>query len=341
MGDDKIPNRANWLFDSEKGTDIVSDKQSLIKHYVRMMLSQTVEMFEYGNLPESIPQKEIEILHQVNGNCVWCKAPDKSGKEQLFVFYGSLGGILNEYYHPTKAIVNNPYLNFNKNMEIGKDCVVTFNNKLRESLLPIMNKYAVLCAECDISIRFATVNARIPYLIGANDDNTRESVKDVIDKIWDGTEFGIVLNKRLLESNKDSMFTSEFGTRSQSTIKDLIELKQYLKSSWYLDLGIQSNYNMKRESLNSNETQMDEDVLLPLIDDMLKSRQDGIEEVNKMFGTNITVKLSSSWEKLREEIRIELKKQETEIQKQKETKSGEDSTETSGKEDGEDEKETN
>ena len=39
---------------------------------------------------------------------------------------------------------------------------------------------------------------------------------------------------------------------------------------------------------------MDEDVLLPLIDDMLHERQIGLEKVNAMFGTNITVKLSSS-----------------------------------------------
>lgn len=331
MGKDEVPNRSNWLFGLDD--DIISDKPQLIKHYVKQMLSQTVEMFEYDGLPESIPQKELEILHQINGYAIWKKVKDK-----LYVFFGSLGGISNEYYHPTIAIVNNPYLNFNKNMKIGEDCVVTFNNKLRESLMPIMNKYAVLCAECDISIRFATVNARIPYLVGANDDNTRTSVEQVFKKIWDGKEFGIVLNKRLLESNKDSTFTSEFGSRSQNTIKDLIELKQYLKSSWYLDLGIQSNYNMKRESLNSNETQMDEDVLLPLIDDMLQSRKDGIEEVNKMFGTNITVKLSSSWEKLREEIRNEIKRQETEIQE----KSGnEDSTDTKEKEDGKDETETN
>ena len=332
-----VPSRAEWLFGLD--TDIVKDKNALINHYVKSMLAQTVEMFEYGNLPETIPQKELEILHQINGFAIW-----KNVNGKLYVFHGGLGGVLNEYYHPTRAIVNNPYLNFNADMVIGKDCIVTFNNKLRESLIPLMNKYAVLCAETDISIRFATINARIPFLVGANDDNTRDSVKDVFDKIWDGKEFGIILNKRLLESNKESTFTTEFGSRSQNTIKDLIELKQYLKSSWYLDLGIQSNYNMKRESLNSNETTMDEDVLLPLIDDMLESRKNGIEEVNKMFGTNITVKLSSSWEKIREEIKLELKKQHEEIQKQKEESGKEDSTENLSneeKEDVEDEKETN
>ena len=302
-----IPNRADWLFESDM-VDILKDKSALMKSYVRYMLSQTVEMFEYNGLPDTIPQKEIEILHQMNRFAIWKKVDDK-----LYVFFGGLGGVLNEYYHPTRAIISNPYLNYTADLEIDKECVVTFNDKLRTGLLPMFNKYATLLAECDISLRFACINARIPSLISADDDNTKDSAQAVLNKIWNGEEFGIILNKRLLDV-KTGMMTNEFGSKGNNNIKDLIELRQFIKSSWYMDLGIQSNYNMKRESLNSSETTMDESVLLPLIDDMLKSREDGLKKVNEMFGTNITVKLSSSWEKIREEIKNELAKQETEIE---------------------------
>lgn len=307
MGDNRIPPRSDWMFGDCLGKDILCDKTALAKSYIAYMLQNTLSMFEYGNLPESVPQKEIEILHQVNASCIWTKVDG-----ELYVFHGGLGGVLDEYYHPTRAIVSNPYLRFNKDMEIGKDCVVTFNDKLRFGLLPMFNKYGLLLAECDISIRYAIINERIPHLVNANDDNTKESVEEVLKDIWDGTAFGVILNKRLLD--KDGMFTTEFGT-NQSHIKDLMEIRQYLKSSWYYELGIPSNYNMKRESLNSSETTMDESVLLPLIDDMLETRQKGIEQVNEMFGTNITVKLSSSWEKIREEIKNELMKQESQKQK--------------------------
>lgn len=303
-----IPNRADWLFESDM-VDILKDKSALMKSYVRYMLSQTVEMFEYDGLPDTIPQKEIEILHQMNRFAIWKKVDDK-----LYVFFGGLGGVLNEYYHPTRAIISNPYLNYTADLEIDKECVVTFNDKLRTGLLPMFNKYATLLAECDISLRFACINARIPSLISADDDNTKDSAQAVLNKIWNGEEFGIILNKRLLDV-KTGMMTNEFGSKGNNNIKDLIELRQYIKSSWYMELGIQSNYNMKRESLNSSETTMDESVLLPLIDDMLKSREDGLKKVNEMFGTNITVKLSSSWEKIREEIKNELAKQKSEIEK--------------------------
>lgn len=308
MPDITVPNRSDWLFGGI-GKDILEDKKRLIDSYVRYMLSQTLEIFKYNDLPDSIPEKEIEILHQINGNAIW-----KEVNGKLYVFHGGLGGILNEYYHPTKAVISNPYLNYNADLEIDKDCVVTFNNKIRDGLLPMFNRYATLIAECDISIRFATINARIPYIINADDDNTKDSVETVLKDIWDGAKIGVALNTRLLDKN--GMFTAEFGAKDNHNIKDLIELRQYLKSSWYMELGIQSNYNMKRESLNSSETTMDESVLLPLIDDMLNERKIGLEKVNKMFGTNITVELSSSWKKIREEIKNELQKQEVESQQE-------------------------
>ena len=66
---------------------------------------------------------------------------------------------------------------------------------------------------------------------------------------------------------------------------------------------------MKRERLTSSETDLNEDSLKPLIDIMLFERQEAMEKVNKMYGTNIKVDLDSSWKEQREEP----KEQEEEI----------------------------
>ena len=304
MPDNRVSNRQQWSFDDEFD-DILLNKQQLAKGYLAYMLAQTIEMFEYSGLPDTIPQREIEKLLQMNASCIWAKV-----NGNLYVFFGGLGGVLNEYYYPTVATVSNPYLKFSATMEIGKDCEVIYNDKLRYGLRNMFAKYSLLLAETDISMRFLLVNSRIPSFICADDDNTVESAKTTYENVWNGTGFGVVLNKKFMD--KDGLRGVDFATHNTTPIKDIMELRQYIKSSWYLELGIQSNYNMKRESLNSTETTIDEDVLLPLIDDMLKERQDGLERVNKMFGTNITVKLSSSWEKIRKEIIAEQEKVEIE-----------------------------
>ena len=71
---------------------------------------------------------------------------------------------------------------------------------------------------------------------------------------------------------------------------------------------------MKRESLSANEVDVNEDTLLPFIDDMLKSRKEDIEKFNKMFNTNIQVELDSSWKKIFEEVRLQIQSKETEVE---------------------------
>ena len=74
------------------------------------------------------------------------------------------------------------------------------------------------------------------------------------------------------------------------SLTNLIEYHQYLKAGLFNELGLNSNYNMKRESINSNESQLNDDMLHPLIDDMLARRREALEEVNAMFGLNVSVK---------------------------------------------------
>ena len=88
-----------------------------------------------------------------------------------------------------------------------------------------------------------------------------------------------------------------------NNITDLIELQQYIKSQLQNELGLQSNYNMKRESINSNEAILNRDTLYPLVDEMYNCRMEGIEKVNKMFGTKIEVEFDGIWKQNHNELK--------------------------------------
>ena len=74
-----------------------------------------------------------------------------------------------------------------------------------------------------------------------------------------------------------------------------IELQQYLKGSMYNELGINANFNMKREALSGQEVALNDDALMPLIDDMLKQRRAMCDELNRMFGLEVSVDYGSTW----------------------------------------------
>ena len=308
-------NRNIWLFGSS--TPILKDKDVLIGSYIQYMMARTLQMFEYTGLPETIPQREIELILQMMRFAIFTKKDDK-----LFVFYGGLGGQPNEYYQPTQAIVSNPYLKFTDVLKLDDyikndaNAVVVWNDKAHVGLYPMFRKNAEMLAECDITIRYQLLNERFMNILTADDDNTKSSIEDMFDKVDDGTGYGIIVTKRFIEDS--SVNDVDTGQRANSHLKDIIETKQYYLASWFNELGLNANYNMKRESINESEADMNEDALLPLIDSMLQSRKDGVDAINKLFGTNIEVKLSSAWLKLREEInqREELKDAEIDAVKE-------------------------
>ena len=293
MANDSVPNRSDWII-AKCEDEILKDKNRLVHSYVNYMLNRTQQMFDYTGLPESIPQKNLELILQVNGNAIITKVDG-----DLYAFFGGLGGEFNAYYLPTIATVANPYLKFSKNLVIDKECIVMLNDSLYQGLMPLFSKYASLLAETDISLRFASINARVPEIVFADNDAVAKSAKDYFDNIESGKELGVIGSKPFFEGIK----TADYSSKASATnIKDLIELQQYLKSNWFIDLGLNANYNMKREAINSSESRMNEDALLPLVDDMLNCRKIGLEKINKMYGTNITVDLSSSWKEVRDSI---------------------------------------
>ena len=268
-----------------------TDKVGGVRQYTMYMFNRLQSMFEYKNLPETLPQRNIELMLQTNGNICITKV-----NEKLYAFTGGLGGVPNEYYMPTIYTVANPYLKFSKNLKIDQDCIVIPNDALYIGLLPMFNRYASMLAENDATIRIADINARIVNIITASDDRTLKSAKDYITDIEKG-KLGIVADQAFIEGLRTQPYASSGSTNN---ITQLIELQQYLKASWFNELGLNANYNMKREAINGIEAQLNNDSLLPLAQDMLNQRKIGWQKVNEMYGTNIEVEFNSSW-KQREE----------------------------------------
>ena len=310
MGNEKVPNRDNWKFVFKgSGEGILYEKDRLIRSIIWKMLSKTQRIFEYKNLPEELPQREIELLTQTVGFTIWKKV-----KGKFYVFYGGLGGIPNEYYLPTEAIVVNPFLKYNARLEIDEDCVVMWNDSMHTPINDINERYASLIAETEISLRVATVWARVPVVLNASTDTDNDSAKEYLKDVENGKLASI-----LTENFATSLFqVQDANNKSTSHIKELMEEHQYLYAKWWNEFGVNANYNMKREAINESEASMNEDALLPYIDDMLQCRQDALEKINKMWGTNITVDFSSSWKKLREDIRTAQEVEESQVENNEE-----------------------
>lgn len=279
-----------------------ANKERCIAQHITYMLNRTAKMFKWDGLPDTIPERVLELYLQTNGNVCFYEHDGS-----LYVFTGGLGGEPSVYYMPTKYTIANPALKLSKTLEIDRECVVVPNDTLYIGLLPMFSRYATGLTETELSLKLATINSRIVDFISAPDDRTKASAETFLEQIDKGKP-GVIAENAFL----DGIRVQPYGTTGVHVITDLIELEQYFKASWFNEIGLNANYNMKRESLNSSESQLNNDALLPLVDDMLKQRQIGCEKVNAMFGTNISVELASSWEDNQEEIDLEQDAMQTE-----------------------------
>lgn len=282
----------NWWFNDGISKFDLKNKVRQKQSYIRYMMDRTQSMFKYENLPESIPQRELEIQLQMTGHVGFVHVDGN-----LYALRGGFGGEPNPYYMPSQYIIANPALRLSKIYNIDDDVVVVRNDSMYTGLLPMFNRYASQIVENDISMLLAIINSRIVNLIIAGDDSAMASAKEYLKQIEKG-ESGVIGDSKIIEAIR----TQPYALTSSRIITELIESQQYLKAGWFNELGLNANYNMKREAINADEAQMNNDALYPLVDDMLKCRKEGIEKVNDMFGTDIRVDFASVWDIKQEEL---------------------------------------
>ena len=248
--------------------------------------NKTMAMFKYHNLPDSLPCYELENLLQKNGFACVAKV-----ESELYAFDGGLGGEPDVYYRPTICTVANPALNLSKDFVINKDCVIVKNDSNMVGLSHTISKYNTLITENEITILIALINSRMSIIFSGADSATKTSAEQYLNMIKQG-KLGVISDNAFLESLSINM-----GNNTRNNVfEDLIRLNMYLKASLNNSIGLNSNTALKKERLITAEIDVNNTSLYPLIDDMLECRRIGVEKINELFGTEITVELNSSWD---------------------------------------------
>ena len=275
----------------------ITDKGKSAKSYFKYLLSRTQMMFKYTNLPETIDPILLERMLQVNGVACITNVSIDSEKPALYAFSGSYGGELDAYYRPTKFVVANPHVKkdgFSKEVIINgtepHTGVLLYNDSEWQGLTPLIARYASLMTENVLTVRVADIMLRKMDTIVACTDKTKKSAELFLKKLENG-ELAALSDSAFQESIKPLPSSNYNG----SYVIQFIELQQYLKGSFYNELGLRANYNMKREAIGEGESTLDADSVLPLCENMLSSRRKCISELNTLFNLDVSVDYNSAW----------------------------------------------
>jgi len=273
----------------------VADVKTGYQYWYFKLINILLDMFTWKNLPEGLSSREIELNLIMTGHAVIL--PKKDGT--LFTPLTSLYGY-DEYYQPTHAVFANPVVVQAHQYEIGKECSIIYNNKLKDSLYYIksdgglntfVKRYARLLADIESTIDIYSVNARLTSFPVANDGNVMESLKLFFKKL--------ALGKRAIIS--DNSIIEEFRNVdiNRSNIKDglndLLIARDKVLEQYFREIGVKM-YNSKKAQVTDDEVDANTQLLLISKDDMQDARDDGADMTNDLFGTDMIPELNPKFD---------------------------------------------
>lgn len=285
-----------YIYDKYQRLKPMFNRDYLTRTYKAYMYDRTLTMFKYHNLPDTIPEDMFEYYLQYYGSCCVTEV-----KNKLYALHGNYGGFIDPYYRPTLYIVANPALEFSASLKINSDCVFCINDKLWTGLEPLIARYAYLIAENLITLRQANIMLRIVALLSAPDDKTKNEAELYLKRLEEG-KLSVIGENRFFEGVNLQSPPSNNG----SYLTQFIELHQYLLGTFYSEIGLKANFNMKREAIMAEESSLNDDVIVALVESMYACRLSNVERINKMYNTNISVEFAGEWKRNEIERDIDL-----------------------------------
>lgn len=269
-------------------------------HYFDLLTNKCCNLFKWEGLPETVDEKFLMMELVLNGKVCWTKIDDK-----LYVLDGNVGGEPNCYHQPTQFIVANPILG-SKTVKIrhkdgsnsteGLDGILMALTDVdylsdrpnKGGLFRLIYQTAGLLADNISSLNVSQINGRVAQLWTVDNDAEANTVEAIVRDMYEGHPYR-VLSQDLI-SKVGVVPAAQTG--QSNTLLNLMEIHQYVLASFFNEIGIPSTWNMKRERVNTAETELMTGSLDVSIYSMERCLKAAVEQINEMFGTSISVRFN-------------------------------------------------
>ena len=151
------------------------------RFWCNMLFEKCVRIFKWSGLP--FKQKEIEMRLIMYGFCGFVNDATKG----FMVANGGMSGVTQYFDEFTKFTYSAPTAK-GGTADIDSECVIIDNTSLRNSLYPMIQRYASLLAHADISTKMALINLRDTNTYSAKDEGTADSIKKMQEQRYKGVD---------------------------------------------------------------------------------------------------------------------------------------------------------
>lgn len=259
------------------------NNQTFMYYYVRLV-ELSISMFEWKGLPDTVDPRFMELALFSDGFAVYFE--DDVVKEQ-YCLRSMIGGRWSIYNIPTlrTAYASNGY---HVNLD-EKNSVLIYNNMTHTNSLNQIEMFARRLWDLDRTIDVNAKAQKTPILLQCP-ENMKLTLLNLYQK-YDGNQPFIFGNKDL-----DPNAIKSITTGAPYVAGNIYELKTNIWNEALTYLGISSVNNAKRERLITDEVRKDNADVIASRYSRLEARRQACEQINRMFGTNITVDYRADFE---------------------------------------------
>lgn len=271
---------------ARKNIKSLKDEMTLNPSFVywrNTLLEYCMRLFTWENLPETIPQHEIELRCFLRGYCGLVKL---ANGEWVCADVNMTG--ITDYYDIFTDVNFATPLHYGKR-KIDKTAVLVKNTSLYNPLIPKINRTALLLAHADISIVCEFVNSRNVGVAEVISDNQAQGMQKQRESQYNGFP-DIIVNKGFA-----TVRTPDPTKRSQGEVEKLLTAKNNILASFLEEIGIKKSV-AKKERLVTDEVEADDEMLHLNISDMLENRQKSAKKFSELIGREVTVKCNIEYE---------------------------------------------
>lgn len=258
-------------------------------HYYNRLLELSISMFKWDGLPDTVDPRFLELALFGDGMAVYFK-DEVIGDLALRCM---IGGRLNVYNIPTmrRAYASNGY---NKPLD-DSNSVIIWNNMIHTNSLAAVELFAKRLWDLDATVDINCKAQKTPVLI-ACDEKQRLTLKNLYMK-YEGNQPFIFGDKSL---NPNALKVLQTGAEFVADKIYLIKIQIWNEALTYLGI---SNVNIqKRERMLMDEVQRNQGGVIASRYSRLESRRQAADQINKMFGTNITVDYREDFQEIQSQF---------------------------------------
>lgn len=275
----------NNAYSSQIRPGVIHSRNAMLTRYFeRILLQRLFSVYEW-TLPDEWDSDYFLYVLWLRGY-IAVLSTDKYG---TICQQCTLSGY-NIYYRPNKAIVSNPLLQ-TRTLTINEDCSIIKCAPDWRGAFDIISYYADLMSVIMEAFGINALNSKFSYVFASDNMNMAQSFKKMYDQIVSGMPAVAVDKKLFNEDGTPRWLLFDQNLKQNFIGKDLLECMSVIDNMFCTTIGLQNSNYEKRERLLVDEVNANNQQTKALASVWMETIRNGMEEANKMFGLNLSIKL--------------------------------------------------